>query len=72
MTDEIDRLNDQHKILSKVFDGRLIFPPIVEPKKILDCGYGSASWAVEVAEEYPDCEVNEALPIWLKILSHCR
>jgi len=35
----------------------LIFPPINNPKKILDCGYGSASWAIEVAEKYPDSKV---------------
>lgn len=41
-----------------IFDGRLIFPPLANPKSVLDCGYGAASWAVEVAESYPDCEVG--------------
>lgn len=41
-----------------VFDYRLLFPPLSEPKRVLDCGYGSAAWAIEVAEQYPDCEVR--------------
>lgn len=41
-----------------VFDDRLLFPPLHHPRRILDCGYGSGAWAVEVAEQYPDCEVS--------------
>ena len=68
----------QDSVFEAVFDGRLIFPPIHAPSKILgtyppdssegsahelttDCGYGSASWAVEVAEQYPECEVSLCL-----------
>ncbi|KAA8904481.1 S-adenosyl-L-methionine-dependent methyltransferase [Sphaerosporella brunnea] len=47
----------QHEALQLVFDGRLIFPPIENPQNILDCGYGSGAWAVDVAEKYPDCQV---------------
>jgi ubiquinone/menaquinone biosynthesis C-methylase UbiE len=47
-----------HGILGRVFDGRLIFPPIRSPKRILDCGCGAGDWAVEVAEQYPDAEVS--------------
>ncbi|PGH27955.1 hypothetical protein AJ80_00209 [Polytolypa hystricis UAMH7299] len=55
--EEIERLDIQHKVFNKVFDERLIFPPVVQPRRILDCGYGSGAWAVEVAEQYPQCEV---------------
>ncbi|OBT61537.1 hypothetical protein VE03_08882 [Pseudogymnoascus sp. 23342-1-I1] len=55
--DEIERLNRQHRLLSIVFDERLVFPPVNNPRRILDCGHGSASWAVDVAEQYPRCEV---------------
>lgn len=48
-------------MLDIVFDGRLIFPPIGTVKSVLDCGYGAASWAAEVAEQYPDCTVR--LPV---------
>ncbi|KUJ06271.1 UMTA methyltransferase [Mollisia scopiformis] len=55
--DEIERLNISHNVLSRVFDGRLIFPPISRPRRILDCGYGTGAWAGEVAERFPRCEV---------------
>ena len=54
---EADRLIVQHSILDMVFDGRLVFPPITSLQNVLDCGYGTASWAVEVAETHPDCNV---------------
>ncbi|KAM3510040.1 hypothetical protein MY11210_006046 [Beauveria gryllotalpidicola] len=55
--EEIERLELMHNVLAKVFDNRLIFPPMATPMKILDCGCGAANWAVDVAEQYPDCEV---------------
>ncbi|KAK2733755.1 hypothetical protein FQN57_001942 [Myotisia sp. PD_48] len=55
--EEIERLELQHKVLNKVFDDRLIFPPVPQPTKVLDCGYGSGAWAVAVADHYPSCEV---------------
>ncbi|PSS25646.1 hypothetical protein M430DRAFT_48081 [Amorphotheca resinae ATCC 22711] len=55
--DEIERLHIMHDVLSRTFDGRLIFPPLPRPRRILDCGYGTASWASEVAEQHPRCEV---------------
>lgn len=46
-------------MFNRVFDDRLIFPPVSQLKRVLDCGYGSGAWAVEVAEEYPGCEVSK-------------
>ena len=46
-------------MLDTVFDGRLIFPPVAAVGDVLDCGYGAASWAIDVAENYPDATVNE-------------
>ncbi|ATY60198.1 Methyltransferase type 11 [Cordyceps militaris] len=54
--EEVERLELMHNVLSKVFDNRLIFPPMAAPRSILDCGCGSANWAVDVAEKHPDCE----------------
>ena len=56
--DEADRLRMMHHVFLQLFDGRLIFPPISRPRRILDCGFGSASWAVDVAETYPNCQVR--------------
>ncbi|KAI9844445.1 MAG: hypothetical protein M1838_002181 [Thelocarpon superellum] len=55
--EEAERLNLQHEVFNLVFDHRLIFPPITTPQKILDCGYGSAAWAIDVAEQFPDSEI---------------
>ena len=41
-----------------VFDGRLVFPPVMELKRVLDLGYGSGAWAFAVANNYPGCEVR--------------
>lgn len=57
--EEAERLDLQHRIFNRVFDNRLIFPPIPRPQQILDCGYGTGSWAIEVAEQYPDCDVKK-------------
>jgi len=54
---EIERLQIMHNVLCKTFDGRHIFPPLNRPRRILECGYGAASWACEVAEQNPRCEV---------------
>ncbi|KAJ5728698.1 uncharacterized protein N7483_003206 [Penicillium malachiteum] len=55
--EEAQRLDDQQKIFQKIFDDRLIFPPIRRLRRVLDCGHGAASWAVDVAEQHPNCEV---------------
>ncbi|KAL2200433.1 S-adenosyl-L-methionine-dependent methyltransferase, partial [Corynascus similis CBS 632.67] len=55
--DEIDRLQYMHGIFNMMFNNRLIFPPIPRPRRILECGSGSGAWALEVAEQYPECEV---------------
>lgn len=56
--DEAERLETQHEVLNMVFDGRLVFPPLTDLGNVLDLGYGAASWATEVANTYPDCEVR--------------
>ncbi|KAK3324272.1 S-adenosyl-L-methionine-dependent methyltransferase [Cercophora scortea] len=55
--DEIERLQYMHMLFNMMFENRLLFPPIPRPRRILECGSGSASWAMEVAEQYPECEV---------------
>jgi hypothetical protein len=59
LQDETERLILQHRLFSIVFDERLVFPPLNNPTRILECGHGAASWAVEVADQYPRCEVCE-------------
>ncbi|KAJ6447126.1 hypothetical protein O9K51_01901 [Purpureocillium lavendulum] len=54
---EIARSELMHSVLSRVFDDRLIFPPVPTPERILDCGCGACDWAVDVAERFPESEV---------------
>lgn len=56
--DERERLDKLHNVFRLIFDRRLIFPPINNPQRILDCGFGSAAWAMEAAEKYPNCAVR--------------
>lgn len=55
--DEVERLHILNNVMNTVFEGRLIFPPISRPRRVLDCGFGTASWATAVAEQFPRCEV---------------
>ncbi|KAL8677740.1 MAG: hypothetical protein Q9186_005850 [Xanthomendoza sp. 1 TL-2023] len=55
--EEAERLEAQHRVLNIVFDGRLFFPPVGHIRSVLDCGYGAASWAAEVADKDPECTV---------------
>ncbi|EAQ88176.1 hypothetical protein CHGG_04795 [Chaetomium globosum CBS 148.51] len=47
---------------------RLIFPPVPRPRRILECGSGSGAWAMEVAEQYPECEVGEITPVGVALV----
>jgi len=55
-------LENQNRVFNLIFDGKLIFPPVTNLRNVLDCGYGAASWAVDVAESYPECEVSSPPP----------
>ena len=54
--DEEDRVILQHEIFLEVLGG-LFFPPVTNPRRILDCGYGQGSWAVAMAQEFEESEV---------------
>ncbi|KAM3067417.1 hypothetical protein ACMFMG_011567 [Clarireedia jacksonii] len=55
--DEMERLRIESAVFNRVFENRLIFPPLTRPRRILDCGYGTADWAVDVARQNPRCEI---------------
>ncbi|KAI1389997.1 S-adenosyl-L-methionine-dependent methyltransferase [Hypoxylon trugodes] len=47
-----------HHTLTVLFDDKLFMAPISpEPKKVLDVGCGTGTWAIDFADAYPKCEV---------------
>jgi len=57
---EEDRLMAQHDILFRLFGNRLFSRniPVTNPRRILDCGYGTGDWSVQCAEEFDECKVR--------------
>ncbi|KAH8775734.1 UMTA methyltransferase [Hyaloscypha sp. PMI_1271] len=55
--EEEERLHIMHNVFSIIFEQRLIFAPINRPRRVLDLGHGTGSWALEVAELHSRCEV---------------
>jgi hypothetical protein len=45
---EIKRLDFQNEIFKVLFDGKIYFAPIEDPKNILDLGTGTGTWAIEM------------------------
>ncbi|KAL5596704.1 hypothetical protein BROUX41_006604 [Berkeleyomyces rouxiae] len=56
--EEGQRQTSNHAVMCAAYNDRLIHRPIPYPKRILDCGAGSCTWAIEVARMYPHCKVT--------------
>lgn len=54
---ERDRLDLQHHLFNLCFKDKLFFAPIQNPRHTLDIGTGTGIWAMDFADEYPDCQV---------------
>lgn len=55
---EQERLDMQHTMLLKLFDGKLSLVPFEKnPLHVLDLGTGTGVWAVDFADTYPECQV---------------
>lgn len=55
---EQERLDMQHEIFLRTFDGKLVVAPI--PDKLehaLDLGTGTGIWCIDFADEHPECNV---------------
>lgn len=55
---EQDRLDQKYQSITLVFDGKLFFAPVENPKAILDIGTGTGIWAIDVADAYPQAVVT--------------
>ncbi|KAG2162524.1 hypothetical protein VTO58DRAFT_105981 [Aureobasidium pullulans] len=53
---EQDRLDLQHHMCNLTYR-RLHLAPLVNPKHALDIGTGTGIWAMDFADQYPNCEV---------------
>ncbi|KAI9483785.1 MAG: S-adenosyl-L-methionine-dependent methyltransferase [Benjaminiella poitrasii] len=53
---ERDRQTRQHYVLKQVFNGN-IHVQLNNPKRILDSACGVGLWSIEMAQEYPNCQV---------------
>ncbi|KAF1822318.1 S-adenosyl-L-methionine-dependent methyltransferase [Dissoconium aciculare CBS 342.82] len=54
---EANRLDLQHHLFAKTFGNRLYFAPLHNPRNALDVGTGTGIWAIEFADEFPNCQV---------------
>ncbi|KAK5174002.1 uncharacterized protein LTR77_001081 [Saxophila tyrrhenica] len=54
---EADRLDLQHHLFRITFANHLYFAPLHSPRRALDVGTGTGIWAMEFADEFPDCDV---------------
>ena len=55
------RLQAQHELVKLILKDRKIplFPDTVsKPDDVLDCGFGTGAWSLEVATLLPDCHVG--------------
>ncbi|KAJ0361704.1 hypothetical protein COL26b_013627 [Colletotrichum chrysophilum] len=57
---EVDRLDLQHNLFIRTFDGRLATAPPNDPdakvKNVLDVGTGSGIWAMDFGDQHPEAE----------------
>ncbi|KAE9376521.1 S-adenosyl-L-methionine-dependent methyltransferase [Stipitochalara longipes BDJ] len=51
------RMYCQHAMISKLL-GNLFLAPLPNPKHVIDYGTGTGTWAIEVAETYPEAHVT--------------
>ena len=54
---EQSRLEWQHELFLKLFDGKLFQAPIQNPQRVLDIGTGIGIWATDFADQHPESEV---------------
>ncbi|PYH90270.1 UMTA methyltransferase family protein [Aspergillus ellipticus CBS 707.79] len=54
---EQERLELMHHLFKLLLGGESYRAPIHQPERILDVGTGTGTWAMEMADEFPDAEI---------------
>lgn len=54
---EANRMDIEHHNQLLQLDGKLHLCPVQNPEQILDIGTGSGIWAIDMADQYPNCQV---------------
>lgn len=52
---EAERLDLQHHLLRITYANKLYFAPLHKPRRCLDVGTGTGIWAIDFADEFPEC-----------------
>ncbi|KAK4635790.1 Methyltransferase pytC [Fulvia fulva] len=55
--EELNRMDIEHHNQKLQLDGKLHLCPLHDPKEVLDLGTGTGIWCIDMADEYPDCQV---------------
>ncbi|KAK4502517.1 hypothetical protein PRZ48_005942 [Zasmidium cellare] len=55
---EADRLDLQHHLLRITYANKLFFAPLQNPRRCLDIGTGTGIWAIDFADQFPECQVT--------------
>ena len=54
---ELNRMDIEHHNQRLQLDGKLHLCPLQDPKEVLDIGCGTGIWAIDMADEYPACQI---------------
>jgi len=52
-----EQLDINHHLLTLALDNKLYLAPLEKPAKVLDIGTGTGIWAIDFADEFPECQV---------------
>ncbi|KPI39318.1 uncharacterized protein AB675_4998 [Cyphellophora attinorum] len=52
-----EQLDIAHQAYLILFDNKLFFAPLTDPKRVLDLGTGTGTWACDFADEFPNAQV---------------